>query len=197
RPGPGTPSPGPGRGSLRCCSPLTSFRLRLGRLAEGLDPQQLQQVGVLGLDLGRQLVEHPAQAEDRLGLGQLERLGDNGTIGSDTSGNCGPEFEPFPRSPGVPDTTPIQSWMSDRMKSKSCSYTPSLVAGTGLPSSSSRFQLTSALANPENRASTASASSSVSSEEPETSLSWSRTAIRMSFISRPVDTDLVVISRPG
>ncbi len=53
----------------------------LGRGAEPLYLQQLQQLGVLGVELARQAVELPAQAQHGARVAQLARLGEGTSIG--------------------------------------------------------------------------------------------------------------------
>src|SRR5258708_22347597 len=76
---------------------VTSFPaigILLPASAQRRDLHQPQDAGVFLLKLAGQAPASPAQRKHRLRLGQLERLGDNVSIGIDSSGNLPPPFEP-------------------------------------------------------------------------------------------------------
>src|SRR4249920_1454816 len=79
---------------------VTSFAIvgahLLLRPLEIMNRYQPEELCILRVQLGRQTMEPFTQPHNPLGVCQLARLGDNGSIGSDPSGNRSPEPDSFP-----------------------------------------------------------------------------------------------------
>ncbi len=96
------------------------------RGAEGFQPQQLQQVGILSEDFAGELVELSAHAEKPFGMRQLDRLGDYRAIdGIDSARNVSPERDFFSVSSETLMMASVQALEMYSAMEKSTDFRPS------------------------------------------------------------------------